>query len=467
MNGLQLLLLLITLVAVCVAIFWGIKRFKRLRYGRIKTKLRYQTGDSSEMEEAFRSELPSGGARLVEIRDPDDIETVNNRIREQAEANKPKLSRSPSQQAALDLGLDDDHNDPHIPVLLDPADELSNQVRQEQLVEEVTDELSEELSVEAVSIPELEVAIEPEPAELEITELAQPEFVEPDVEIEVEPELELFEADESEPQPSETEQYAQDPQQEKLDHSILFSAPETTEKHPFQRDSSDVKSKLESKSKRKSAAETTHTQEPLAEEPLADATHKESSTDKEPSAESSTNKEQEPSAKEEQEQPSVEPAINGEQQQAAAHAEQKQAPVDEVIIINLMATAEGDEFRGTELCSALETQGLKQGNMDIFHFDSGTGSETIRFSVANVLNPGTFPTEKREYFYTPGICFFMTLTPGVSNLQAFNKLLSAARGVASKLGGELQDQERNYLTHQRIESIRTQMGEFQRNNLQA
>ena len=130
-----------------------------------------------------------------------------------------------------------------------------------------------------------------------------------------------------------------------------------------------------------------------------------------------------------------------------------------------MCTEHGEEFLGTELKSALESQGLKHGNMDIFNFDTGIGSETIQFGAANILNPGTFPAEKLEYFYTPGICFFMTMTRGVSNLQAFNQLLSAARGVASRLGGELKDQERNYLTHQRVEEIRTRMGDFQRENL--
>lgn len=426
MNGLQLFLLLITLVAVCVTGFWGFKRFKRLRYGRIKTKLRYRSGDTSDVEEDFRSELPSGGARLVEIRDPDDIETVNNRIREQAEANRPKLSasmRSPSQQATLDLGLEDGSNDPHIPVLLDPADEHTDH------------ELPEETSDEIPSIPEMNLESEPE---AEAEQLFEPESA-PEPEETPEPESSDFELSEpAEPEPT------PEPVQEKPDHSILFSDPETTEKHPFSRDKKE--------SKPESVIGTVAAQKPLAsEEPL---------TDEEPSVY------QEPSAHKEEEPSSEEPSANQEQE-PSAHLEKEQPSMDEVIIINLMATAEGEEFRGKELCMALEAQGLKHGAMDIFHFDSGSGSETIRFSAANVLNPGTFPAEKLEYFYTPGICFFMTMTPGVSNLQAFNKLLSAARGVASKLGGELQDQQRNYLTHQSIESIRTQMGEFQRKNLQA
>jgi|GEM_PF-2299899 cell division protein ZipA len=420
MNILQIILLILTLVALGFVTVWAAKRYRRLKYSRIKTRVRYQTRGEEGAEEDFRSELPSGGARVVAVRDPDDIDTVNSRIREQAEANKPKLSislRSPSEQEALDLGLDDNQNDPHIPVLLDPADEITSAPSIE---EESLDNLEEEVGAPLA---------EPEPELIAETESGL------DSAIESEPEPESV----AEVQETETEIQ---PDLDKPDHSILFSDPETTEKHPYTGQRAEAK--IEKPTEQ--AAEPDHTEQVEPEVRVEAATAPESEPELE--ASEAAESEQEQTADADRVEPSEPP------------------PLDEVIIINLMATAEGEEFRGTDLCTALETQGMKHGKMDIFHFDSGSGADTIRFSVANVLNPGTFPTEKLEYFYTPGICFFMTLTPGVSNLQAFNKLLSAARGVASKLGGELQDQERNYLTHQRIETIRTQMGEFQRKNLQ-
>lgn len=436
MNLLQIILLLLTFVALAAFGYWAFKRYQRLKYNRIKTKLRYQTGDGEELVEDFRSELPGGGARVVATRDPDDIESVNSRIREQAEANKPKLSinlNSPSAQADLDLGLSDEGDDPHIPVLLDPADEHSDEEVQEPLAEQepsadhepladqepIADQ--ESLADEEPSA-EQEPFTEQEPVQEVAEETADEELVEADSAPELEPEPET----ETE---TEAETEAEQPEVEKPDHSILFSAPETTEKDPF------------SQSKQESPA----SEAIEAEQPEAD---REPESLLEPVSSG-------------EEEASEEPSADIEPEQA-----QTETPMDEVIIINLMATAEGEQFRGTDLWGALESQGLKFGNMDIFHFDSGSGSETIRFSAANILNPGTFPTEKLEYFYTPGICFFMTMTAGVSNLNTFNQLLSAARGVASKLGGELQDQDRNYLTHQSIESIRTQMGEFQRKNIQ-
>ncbi len=387
MNSLQILLALITLIAAVAGVIWGLKRYRYLKYARIKTRLRYQTSGDENFEEDFRSELPGGSSRLVGHRDPEDINTVNNRIREQAEANKPKL-RSPSEQGALDLGAEQDQGkDPHIPVLLDPTEEVGSPAPvEEEPLEAITAEEPE---------PELEAEPEPEPE-------AEPE-PEPEAEAEAEAEAEPLAAE-----------------QEEVDHSILFSDPETTEKHPRGHER---------------IAPVEQNVEPDVTEEESEAVELQASS------------------------------IDEEVLEPEQAPEQAPAAPDEVIIINLMCTEHGEEFLGTELKSALESQGLKHGNMDIFHFDTGTGSETIQFGAANILNPGTFPAEKLEYFYTPGICFFMTMTSGVSNLQAFNQLLSAARGVASMLGGELKDQERNYLTHQRVEEIRTRMGDFQRENL--
>ena len=155
MNSLQILLALITLIAAVAAVIWGLKRYRYLKYARIKTRLRYQASGDENFEEDFRSELPGGSSRLVGHRDPDDINTVNNRIREQAEANKPKL-RSPSEQGAFDLGAEQDQGkDPHIPVLLDPTGEVGSPAPGEKL-------LTGPIVAEEPE-PELELELEPEP----------------------------------------------------------------------------------------------------------------------------------------------------------------------------------------------------------------------------------------------------------------------------------------------------------------
>ena len=244
---------------------------------------------------------------------------------------------------------------------------------------------------------------------------------------------------------------------EKPDHSILFSEPETTEKHgggylsEYEATEQKTAGSTSSKSLDKDQSNKTLDSE------VAQRAHSNSEMD-------SSNGEEllgEPSQMQAEPEAEAEAELEPELELKADPEPVK----DEVIIINLMCTDQGDEFQGSELSAALESQGLVHGNMDIFHYESGSGADMVRFSVANILNPGTFPRGKLEYFYTPGVCFFMTLTPGVSNLQAFNKLLSVARGVTSRLGGELKDESRQYLTHQRVEEIRTRMGEFQRENL--
>ena len=453
MNIVQILILAISLLLVLAAVIWGIKHYKRLKYDRIKMRVKYKkpSDDEEEYEEDFRSELPSGGARVVAHRDPDDIETVNSRIRDQAEANKPKLSISlgSPEQGALDLGLDidldeEDESDPHIPVLLDPAEVDQDEVDTAEKLDEskpISDSESiddlVEASVEQPLVSEstvgLDIEADQEEAEVdsvpvsldESLERPETETIEPlkaeTLDTAQEQELQSFQ---EEHQEKHQEKGLSQEESDKPDHSILFSEPETTEKHSGGY---------------------------LPDYEVAETAHSNSQVD-------SSNEDEQLDA---QNQTQVEPEA-----ELKAELESEPEPVkDEVIIINLMCTDQGDEFQGSELSAALESQGLVHGNMDIFHYESGNGADTVRFSVANILNPGTFPRDKLEYFYTPGVCFFMTLTPGVSNLQAFNKLLSVARGVTSRIGGELKDESRQYLTHQRIEEIRTRMGEFQRENL--
>ena len=443
MNSLQILILLISALFLIAGIFWGIKRYRRLKYERIKTRLRYKNSENGEdYEEEFGSELPGGGARVVAHRDPDDIETVNSRIREQAEANKPKLSisvKSLSEQGSLDLGLEDTtDNDPHIPVLLDPTDELDSQdngVVEDKIEVDAETEIESSITNESglpaktehfEAVESTDVGIETFSEVEEVPEQQEETFENPEVEL----------AAEAQAQAATQIETAAQAQEEKPDHSILFSAPETTEKSPSDYAPASVK-------------------------------EQESSAEFEAIAESISESDSEPKTKASQEETIAadEVELSEPSDLEESEAEAKESVEDEVIIVNLMCTDQGEEFQGTELTAALTAQGLIHGNMDIFHYDSGTGDDTLKFSVANILNPGTFPREKLEYFYTPGICFFMTLTPGVSNLQTFNHLLSAARGVASRLGGELKDQNREYLTHQKIEQIRTRMGEFQRENL--
>lgn len=136
---------------------------------------------------------------------------------------------------------------------------------------------------------------------------------------------------------------------------------------------------------------------------------------------------------------------------------------DEVLIINVMARR-GETFSGPALLDAMVSQGLKFGDMDIFHrHESLDGQGSILYSVANIVVPGTFEVGAMEDFQTPGISMFLSLPcPGDSSLTAFNLMAESAQAIASQLDGELKDEHRSVMTRQTIEHARQRVVEYER-----
>ena len=143
------------------------------------------------------------------------------------------------------------------------------------------------------------------------------------------------------------------------------------------------------------------------------------------------------------------------------------AEPSEVLVINVMAR-EGYAFNGHDLLESLITSGLKFGDMNIFHMRSGPdGKGPAIFSVANMLNPGTFDLNQMAEFSTVGISLFLALPAPTNNLDALDKMLTCARQVQSELAGELRDDNRNVMTAQTIEHYRQRVRDFELRRLKA
>ncbi len=140
-----------------------------------------------------------------------------------------------------------------------------------------------------------------------------------------------------------------------------------------------------------------------------------------------------------------------------------QAPVEELLIINILAPR-GERFEGEGLVNALRAQGLRYGDMNIFHrIDPATKAKL--YSVANAVEPGTFDLADLESMHSPGMSFFMQL-PGPEDASgAFEDMLNAARQVAVALGGELRDEALSALSGQATEHMRQRIADFARRRL--
>ncbi len=122
---------------------------------------------------------------------------------------------------------------------------------------------------------------------------------------------------------------------------------------------------------------------------------------------------------------------------------QPSTPVpNDLIMLHVIAHA---TFRGKDLTQALRNRGLRYGEMGIFHrIDPLTKAR--QFSVANIVEPGSFNLKNLGGFTSPGIVFFMQL-PGPENPQtALEDMLRVAQKIADQLGGDVLDHARSPLT---------------------
>lgn len=142
------------------------------------------------------------------------------------------------------------------------------------------------------------------------------------------------------------------------------------------------------------------------------------------------------------------------------------APVEEVIVINIMAR-KGERFHGFDLSQALMACGMRHGDLQIFHrYDQqAVGKPLPLFSVANVVEPGYFNLDLIDAFETPGIVMFMQLPGPRRSLNTFSLMVDTAKRLASMLNAELRDENHSVLTMQTIEHYRQRVQDFERRQL--
>lgn len=131
-----------------------------------------------------------------------------------------------------------------------------------------------------------------------------------------------------------------------------------------------------------------------------------------------------------------------------------------VVSVHVMAKS-GLEFHGDQLLQVFDQVGLQHGDRDIFHhYDAEVEGAPIRFSAANMHEPGTFDLDAMQQVKTPGVTLFMLL-PGENNtVQTFENLLDTGEKIAKKLGGELRDSQRSVLTAQGTNLMKESIHQF-------
>lgn len=160
-----------------------------------------------------------------------------------------------------------------------------------------------------------------------------------------------------------------------------------------------------------------------------------------------------------EEEPQDEPAVPQDAPTLSMSSTPAPKRIERRKIIALRLAAGTQRFAGAQLRQTLEEESLDYGKYDVFHRLHTDGNHV--FSVASMVEPGTFDLEKMASLTYPGITLFAQLPGPVAGIEAFNQLTTCGKRLQEQLGGTLQDERGVPLTVHRMERLRQEIREFE------
>ncbi len=137
-----------------------------------------------------------------------------------------------------------------------------------------------------------------------------------------------------------------------------------------------------------------------------------------------------------------------------------------IVTLRIVARNKG-AINGEELAQSLRGIGMRHGKFGIFHRCDGSDEDKIIFSVASLVEPGTFDLTTIGEQEIPGISLFMVLPGPIDGAQSFDLMIAAARTLRQALNAELLDESGSTLSVQRERYLREEIIQFQHSNLVA
>jgi len=146
------------------------------------------------------------------------------------------------------------------------------------------------------------------------------------------------------------------------------------------------------------------------------------------------------------------PAPDGDAENAAS--EQK------IVTLRVVARHKG-AFAGDDLILNLRGIGMRHGQFGIFHRHEDMDDSEVVFSVASLVEPGSFDLENIKEQKIPGISVFMVLPGPIEGAKAFDLMMAAARTLSQSLNAELLDESGSTLSIQRERYLREEIIQYQ------
>ncbi|WP_305907313.1 cell division protein ZipA C-terminal FtsZ-binding domain-containing protein [Methylomarinum sp. Ch1-1] len=142
-----------------------------------------------------------------------------------------------------------------------------------------------------------------------------------------------------------------------------------------------------------------------------------------------------------------------EQEQASERERDQQhgAEIPQLIQFSLVATAD-EGFNGADLVQAFERVGLEYASIKVY--ERVDDNRMVDFTVASMVEPGTFPDTNVEEFYCPGIVFFMQPREVDDPSAVFEDFVQTIDMLATELDGVKWDHQRQPLSDETIQEFR-------------
>ena len=140
------------------------------------------------------------------------------------------------------------------------------------------------------------------------------------------------------------------------------------------------------------------------------------------------------------------------QQEAVVEDETEQENADEDVIVLYILARPPEQLAGDKINSAAQASGLEFGKMTIFHRLDEAGKSV--FSLANMVEPGSFDADAMHEIQTPGIIFFMQVSAVADSGSIFDDMLECAYHMSEMLDAQLCNRKRQPLTQKDAEQYR-------------
>ncbi len=135
----------------------------------------------------------------------------------------------------------------------------------------------------------------------------------------------------------------------------------------------------------------------------------------------------------------------------------------EVIFTLYLVSPSDAPYQGESLVQALLAQGMRHGDMNIFHRHSqATGRGAVQFSLANAYEPGTFDLDHLDQLETKGLAVFMALPGPKKPMKAYELMIKTCKAITEELGGYIIDSSKAHFSKQIELHHKEQIQEFER-----